>query len=796
MSTVIRDVRWQLVLMASAQLLLLSSATVLAQTAKSEATPAKAPSTASAPAAPAPPDPDGGWPRSLTTATGATLIMYQPQILSWDGQERLEAMAALSYLQKGGTKPELGTIQLWSPTSVSMDDRLVELTKLQIKEIKFAGLGKDQSQEAVKELQAAIPTAPMVISLDRVLAAVDKSQISAKGVAVKTDPPPIFNSTRPAILVQFDGEPILSPIEGTSLKYVVNTNWDVFLDTASNLYFLRNDTYWLQTSDPKGAWEPVKKLPEGFSKLPADDNWKEVRANIPGKSIDKKKMPTVFFSTTPAEMVVLDGEPKFVPVKGTNLLWVSNTTSDVFRMKDASFYLLVSGRWFSAATLQGPWTFATAKLPADFQRIPSDHERARVLASVPGTSEAAEAVLLAQVPQTARVNAKEIKAPEVKYAGDPQFTAISGSTVSYAANSSHDVVKVADSYYLCTQGVWFVSKSPTGPWVVATSVPAEIYAMPPSAPVYNITYVTVVSPDPVYPVYAYYPGYMGVTVAFGCAMYGTGWYYPPYYHYPPHGYPIYYPRPVSYGCGAMYNPHTGAYGYYQSAYGPYGGVARGASYNPYTGTYKRGAVAYGPYGASGYAQAYNPRTGAYGATRQGSNAYGSWGSSYVQRGDDWARTQRVTDSNGNTKWAAQGSGGGSAAGWNTNNGSGFVGEKNGNVYAGKDGNVYRKTDDGWQSYGGGGSWSDVGGGQPKAGQAATSGAKPSAGTQPSGGATKPSTGASGASASAAAARPSTQPSPTSDTMGQLNHDSQARSQGNQRASASSSPPRGGGGRRH
>ena len=69
----------------------------------------------------------------------------------------------------------------------------------------------------------------------------------------------------------------------------------------------------------------------------------------------------------------------------------------------------------------------------------------------------------------------------------------------------------------------------------------------------------------------------------------------------------------------------------------------GARYNPRTGTYARGAAAYGPYGARGVAQAYNPRTGTYAATRQGSNVYGSWGSTAVQRGDDWAKTNRYTN---------------------------------------------------------------------------------------------------------------------------------------------------------
>ena len=36
-------------------------------------------------------------------------------------------------------------------------------------------------------------------------------------------------------------------------------------------------------------------------------------------------------------------------------------------------------------------------------------------------------------------------------------------------------------------------------------------------------------------------------------------------------------------------------------------------------------------------QAYNPRTGTYAQTRQGSNVYGNWGTSSVQRGDNWAQ---------------------------------------------------------------------------------------------------------------------------------------------------------------
>src|SRR5207248_605722 len=139
-------------------------------------------------------------------------------------------------------------------------------------------------------------------------------------------------------------------------------------------------------------------------------------------------VPTVYFSTEPAELIHIQGEPKYVPVPGTSLLWISNTESDLFRLGETGpLFYLVAGRWFRAPNLNGPWTFATPNLPEEFKKISLEHPRSRVLASVPGTQQAAEAVLLTRVPQIARVNKKEIKAPDVIYQGDAQYEPIQGT---------------------------------------------------------------------------------------------------------------------------------------------------------------------------------------------------------------------------------------------------------------------------------------------------------------------------------------------------------------------------------
>ena len=313
---------------------------------------------------------------------------------------------------------------------------------------------------------------------------------------------------------------------------------------------------WLKAVDLKGKWEAAGKLPESFKKLPADENWKEVKANVPGKT---GKTTTVFVSTVPAELILLQGAPNYQLVTGTeNLLWVSNTESDVFRMGKAGLvYFLVAGRWFSSPGLDGPWTFATPNMPAAFKQIPLEHPRSRVLAAVPGTDQAAEAVLLASIPQTARVSRKDVKAPEVAFEGNPTFEPIPSTSVARAVNTDKDIIKVGDLYYLCFDGVWFVSKAATGPWVVADSIPKTIYEIPVSSPAHSVTYVTVEDSNDEWVTFAAAAAFTGVMVAWGCAVWGTGYHYPPYWGW--HGaYPYYYPHYPSYGYGASYNPWTGA----------------------------------------------------------------------------------------------------------------------------------------------------------------------------------------------------------------------------------------------
>jgi hypothetical protein len=641
---------------------------------------------------------DRGWPRAFDTAD-YNIILYQPQVDQWPDFGRITFRAAISIAKQGEQTRTYGTVRVSAETQISTTDRLVQISDRKVEQVTFP----DVPAADAERLKAAImaispPDKAITISLDRIIAQLDVSQVKVRKVDVNLAPPKIFASEKPAVMIIFMGKPRFKPVIGSDLMFAINTNWDVFMDPGASKYYILNGKSWLVTDNlEKGTWAATTTLPDALTKLPADNNWSDVLAAIP--PVSAKDVPVVFVSYEPAELIVTRGAPEFEPLPGTKLMLVANTDSDLFfNTAEKQYYMLAAGRWFKTGALAGPWTAASTTLPDDFKNIPEDSDAAGVLAEVPGTAAANEAVIMASIPQKATVNRTEVTV-NVTYDGQPQFKPIETTTVQYAYNSPYNVFLVEGKYYCCYNAVWFVSSRPTGTWAVCDSVPAAIYTIPPTSPKYNVTYVTVYESTPTTVVTGYTAGYSGQTVAAtGAVMFGLGMLVGAaieddddhcYYHYNS----CY----VSYGCGAHYHGPSGAYVAGGAVYGPYGGAGRYAAYNPSTGVYSRGAAAYGPNGAAGYRTAYNPSTGNAGYKAGGGNAYSSWGRAGVTNGEDWARAGYKSGPNG-TVGAIQGSGGAGAIHYEGkyNNGATVARNQEGDIYAGKDGNVYKKTDDGWE----------------------------------------------------------------------------------------------------
>ena len=647
---------------------------------------------------------DQGWPRQITKPAGV-LVYYQPQVDEWKDYSVVDARLAFTITPTGG-KTQVGALTVQMQTSVNVDTHTVFLSNPQITSVTFPSLDPKTSEQMGTVVRTFLnPSATMTISLDRLVASVKKTK-TPPATELNNAPPTIYISMRPAILLLINGAPVMGKIANSNLQFVVNANWPVFQVQSASQFYLFNGKGWMTSASLDGTWTPTSQLPSGMAQVPANASFASLKAYIPAPAGSTATAPVIYYSATPAEIVVFSGPPQWTAIPGTQLSYAANTGSPVFKYAPTgAYYYLTSGRWFTAARALGPWTFATYSLPADFARIPVTSPVGSVLSSVPGTPEAEDAVLIAQIPTTVTVNpAKAASEVKVSYVGTPQFLPITGTTMSYATNTPNRVIQVGTEYYLCYQGIWFVAPSPQGPWQTAQTVPQVIYTIPPSSPVYNVTYV-VQQPLPDGNVQASYTaGYMGAFIT-GAAVgaivaSGTGYYYPPYVYGG-----FYYPYAATYGYHT-YNPYTGAYGYENSAYGPYGSAHWGASYNPNTGTYARGATETTAYGTRSAAEAYNPYTGASAATRQGSNAYGSWGQSVVNKNGETAYTQHASNAYGSAG-TVQTSSGGKGAATSTAYGNSAAGKtSNGDMYAGHDGNVYKNTGSGWQKYDNG-SWNTV-----------------------------------------------------------------------------------------
>ena len=136
-------------------------------------------------------------------------------------------------------------------------------------------------------------------------------------------------------------------------------------------------------------------------------------------------------------------------------------------------------------------------------------------------------------------------------------------------------------------------------------------------------------------------------VAWGCTVWGTGWYYPPYYGFGGY-YPYYYPHFPTYGYGLVQPVDRRL----RTRRRGLRAVRRCRHRRPLQSAHRHLRAR-----RSGLWPLRRARRGAglqpahrhYGQTRQGSNVYGSWGSTAVQRGDDWAKTNRYTNrQTGNT----------------------------------------------------------------------------------------------------------------------------------------------------
>ncbi|HTO48546.1 MAG TPA: carbohydrate-binding family V/XII, partial [Burkholderiales bacterium] len=562
------------------------------------------------------------WPRDIQLSN-AVVTVYQPQVEKWEG-DTLQFRAAVA-AKPSGNNETFGVIWGEAHTEVDRVARMVTLSGMSLTRIKFPTLN-DNGSSYLRELRQHLPNAARTIELDRLQASLAANgQVRSSGVPVRNDAPRIIVSNAPAVLIPIAGDPVLKGAADTRFERVLNTRALILRDGTT--YYLHLYDGWMSAPAVDGPWRPAGKAPLGMDQL-ATDLAKSGQVdlldggNVQPKASLAKTAPTVYVSHIPAELIVFDGQPKLQPVSGTGLLWATNTIADVLVDTTSNdYYVLISGRWYQARSLEGPWGFvASNALPADFARIPRNEPAARVLASVAGTPQAQEALIENSIPQTAAVPRANGPKFTPTFDGAPQLRPVEGTPLHYVVNSPDAIVQAnASSYYAVQSGIWFAAARLTGPWEVAATVPAVIYTIPTSSPLHYVTYVQVYRTTPTTVYVGYTQGYLGTVVASdGVVVYGTGYPYSPWVG------SVYYAVPVTYG--------VAAYPAYDAAAGMMLGFAFGAT------TAAMVAPHWGPY----YGGFYAGGGCCWGASAS-QNVYGHWGNTVASG----TRTYGYNPSTGN-----------------------------------------------------------------------------------------------------------------------------------------------------
>ncbi|WP_020209113.1 hypothetical protein [Gilvimarinus chinensis] len=484
------------------------------------------------------------WPEQIGAEEG-NVVVYQPQPEKLAGN-LLTGRAAMSLELKNQQQPIFGAFWFSAKIDVNSDTGKTLVRDMKVTKVTWPDSSDAEEARFTQVVEAALPQTGFVIDNEALSASLQGAELERKSLDnLKNDAPDILFRDQLAVLLMYDGKPQFADVDNSDYQRALNTPFAVARKKNRNEYYLTSGQFWYRAESAEGPWKMTGTPTADLQQMMPTQEADELSAS--------GKPPEIVTVTKPTELVVTDGKAEWKSLPGGQLLYVVNTETPWLRDLEAgSMYLLLSGRWFKAGKESGPWTFVRAdELPSSFAAIPPDSDIGGVRTSVAGTNEAEDAVLDAYVPETAAIKRSEASL-EVRYDGAPEFKSIPGTEVAYAVNTGAQVLRIDNHYYAVDNGVWFEAAAAKGPWKVADSVPEDkIQQIPPSSPVYNTSYVHVYESTPEVVYVGYTPGYLWSFPYYGVPVYGTGWYYPPYWG------SFYYPRPPTWGFHVGYNPWTG-----------------------------------------------------------------------------------------------------------------------------------------------------------------------------------------------------------------------------------------------
>lgn len=426
-----------------------------------------------------------------------------------------------------------------------------EISKWNVTDIRLA---EDLSSEDTEQIKKAIHQ-----ELEKHFDELPKHEIEAflfsSGKTTMKDlnnkAPLIIFTNQASALVIIDGEPYYEELDKRYSK-ISNAGAFILKDSKKDNFYMYGGGLWFSSAEVLNGWQYLEKVPNRINRV-VKKHERELYDSMQNEQERSVVVPAIIVSTTPAELISTNGTPKNKIIENTRLVFVDNTDAELFRdLNTNKYYTLFSGRWFVSNKLEGKWEYVAADaLPADFAKIPENHEKSNVLVSVPGTKAAENAVRDALIPNVTKNDISASLNTKVDYNGEPDFMEIEGTELHYAVNTSSSVIQWNGNYYLVQDAVWYTATNPYGPWTIAINRPDGVEDIPANNPLFNVKYVYIYKHTEQEVYTGYTSGYTGSYVNGATVVYGTGFYYHGWYG------SYYYHHPMTYGFGFYYHPFYG-----------------------------------------------------------------------------------------------------------------------------------------------------------------------------------------------------------------------------------------------
>jgi hypothetical protein len=188
--------------------------------------------------------------------------------------------------------------------------------------------------------------------------------------------------------------------------------------------------------------------------------------------------PQIFFAQSPALLILIDGDPVYRAIEGTDLERIVNTRALIVRDGAGIHYMKVLDGWMEAYTLKGDWSVSGVTPDGGREAL----ERAvgeNNVDLLDGSGSQANAPSLATHVPTIVISSEP--AALIVTEGPPRYQTVDGTSLEYLANTSAKVFRepTDQELYVLVAERWFRAWTTDGSWefIPSDQLPADITAL-------------------------------------------------------------------------------------------------------------------------------------------------------------------------------------------------------------------------------------------------------------------------------------------------------------------------------